>query len=58
MLGVRIILIEKIPSAYLTGIDLRSTVCHTDAYTTRLVSISTKIYILLLNFNCKMFLFK
>ena len=42
MLGVRIILIEKIPSAYLTGIDLRSTVCHTDAYTTRLVSISTK----------------
>ena len=30
------ILIEKIPSGYLTGIDLRSTACQMGAYTTRL----------------------
>ena len=30
------ILIEKIPSGYVTGIDLRSTACQMGAYTTRL----------------------
>ena len=35
-IGVGNILIGKIPSGYLTGIDLRSTACHTGAYTTRL----------------------
>ena len=35
-IGVGNILIGKIPSGYLTGIDLRSTACLTGAYTTRL----------------------
>ena len=35
-IGVGNILIGKIPSGYLTGIDLRSTACQMGAYTTRL----------------------
>ena len=35
-IGVGNILIGKIPSGYLTGIDIRSTACQTGAYTTRL----------------------
>ena len=35
-IGVGNILIEKIPSGYQTGIDLRLTTCQTGAYTTRL----------------------
>ena len=35
-IGFGNILIGKIPSGYLTGIDLRSTACQTGVYTTRL----------------------
>ena len=35
-IGVGNILIWKMPSGYLTGIDLRSTACQTGAYTSRL----------------------
>ena len=35
-IGVGNILIGKIPSGYLAGIDLRSTACQMGAYTTRL----------------------
>ena len=35
-IGIGNILIGKIPSGYVTGIDLRSTSCKTGAYTTRL----------------------
>ena len=41
-IGFGNILIGKIPSGFLTGIDLRSTACQTGAYTTRL----SKKYIL------------
>ena len=34
-IGVGNILMGKIPSGYLTVIDLRSTACQTNAYTTR-----------------------
>ena len=36
-IGVGNILIGKIPSGYLTGINLRSTACQTGAYTSRLL---------------------
>ena len=52
-IGVGNILIEKIPSGYLTGIDLRSTVCQTGAYTTRLSRRPAVIYsVVLIDILC------
>ena len=44
-IGIRNILIGKIPSGYLTGLDLRLTVCQTGTYTTRLSRHPPTIYL-------------
>ena len=54
-IGVGNILIGKIPSGYMTGIDLRSTACQTGAYTTNIAEFTCDLYIYIYNVHILQF---